>query len=114
MSGKVVGGKSFLSYCEKGVKSVLNSREGGLRDDGGKCTGFISHHEEEWGLVGYGVRAVIMGEFGEGDVLGPRSRVRAAEDPKISFYFLVHTFSLSISLRVVSSGEGEFVTEEFA
>ena len=55
-----------------------------------------------------------MGEFGEGDVLGPRSRVRAAEDPKISFYFLVHMFSFSVSLRVVSSGEGKFITEEFA
>ena len=92
----------------------MDSREGSFRDDGGKCTGFISHHEEEWRLVGYGVRAVIVGEFSEGDVLSPRSRVRATEDPKRGFYFLVHTFSLSISLRVVGSGEGKFITEEFA
>ena len=76
--------------------------------------GFISHNEEEWQLVGYGVRAVIVGEFCEGDVLSPRSRIRAAEDLKIGFYFLVHTFGLPISLRVVGSGEGKFVTEEFA
>ena len=76
--------------------------------------GFISHNEEEWQLVGYGVRAVIVGEFCEGDVLSPRSRIRAAEDPKIGFYFLVHTFGLPISLRVVGSGEGKFVTEEVA
>ena len=76
--------------------------------------GFISHHEEEWQLVGYRVRAVIVGEFGEGNVLGPRSRVRATEDPKISFYFLVHAFSFPVSLRVVSGGEGKFITEEFA
>ena len=76
--------------------------------------GFISHNEEEWQLVGYGVRAVIVGEFCEGDVLSPRSRIRAAEDPKIGFYFLVHTFGLPISLRVVGSGEGKFITEEFA
>ena len=55
-----------------------------------------------------------MGEFGKGDVLSPGSRVRAAEDPKISFYFLVHPFSFPVSLRVVSSGEGKFITKEFA
>ena len=55
-----------------------------------------------------------MGEFCEGNVLSPRSRIRAAEDPKIGLYFLVHTFGLSISLRVVGSGEGKFITEEFA
>ena len=93
---------------------ILDSREGSFGDDGGKCTGFISHHEEEWRLVGYGVRAVIMGEFSEGDVLSPGSRVRAAENLKIGFYFLVHTFGLPISLRVVGSGEGKFISEEFA
>ena len=65
-------------------------------------------------MVGYGVRAVIMGEFGEGDVLSPGSGVRAAEDLQIGFYFLVHTFGFPISLRVVGSGEGKFITEEFA
>ena len=59
----------------------MDSREGSFGDDGGKRMGFISHHEEEWRLVGYGVRAVIVGEFGEGDVLSPGGRVRAAEDP---------------------------------
>ena len=93
---------------------VLDSREGSFGDDGGKCMGFISHHEEEWRLVGYGVRVVIVGEFGEGNVLSPRSWVRAAENPKIGFYFLVHTFGFPISLRVVGSGESKFITEEFA
>ena len=76
--------------------------------------GFISHHEEEWRLVGYGVRVVIVGEFSKGDVLSPRSGVRTTEDPKICFYFLVHTFNLPISLRVVGSGKGKFITKEFA
>ena len=92
----------------------MDSREGSFRDDGGKHTGFISHHEEEWRLVGYRVRAVIMGEFSEGDVLSPGSRVRATENLKIGFYFLVHMFGLPISLRVVGSGEGKFISEEFA
>ena len=55
-----------------------------------------------------------MGEFSEGDMLSPRSGVRAAEDLEIGFYFLVYTFRLSISLRVIGSGEGEFVSKEFA
>ena len=53
----------------------MDSREGSLRDDGRKHMGFISHHEEEWRLVGYGVRVVIVGKFCEGDVLSPGSRV---------------------------------------
>ena len=93
---------------------VLDCGEGSLRDDGGKSTGFISHHEEEWQLVGYRVRAVVVGEFSKGDVLSPGSRVRAAEDPKISFYFLVDTFGFPVSLRVIGGGEGKFITEEFS
>ena len=50
---------------------VLDSRDGGFRDDGGKGSGFIPHHEEEWQLVGDGVRAMIMHEFSEGNVLCP-------------------------------------------
>ena len=65
-------------------------------------------------MVGYGVRVVIVGEFSKGNVLSPGSRVRATKDPKIGFYFLVHTFSFPISLGVIGSGEGEFVTEEFS
>ena len=89
---------------------ILDSGEGGFGDDGGKCTGFISHHEEEWRLVGYGVRAMIVGEFCEGNGMSPRSRIRTAKDPKIGFHFLVHTFRLPIGLRVVGSGEGEFIS----
>ena len=84
----------------------MDSREGSFGNDGGKHTGFISHHEEEWRVVGYGVRAVIVGEFCEGNVLSPRSRIRATEDLQIGFYFLVHMFGLPISLRVVGSGKG--------
>ena len=93
---------------------VLDSWEGSLGDDGGKSTGFVSHHEEEWRLVGYGVRAVVVGEFSKGNVLHSGSWVRAAEDPKISFYFLVNTFSFPVSLRVIGSREGKFVTEKFS
>ena len=55
-----------------------------------------------------------MGEFSKGNVLSPRSRVRATEDPKISFYFLVNMFSFPVSLRVIGGGEGKFITKEFS
>ena len=47
-------------------------------------------------MVGDGVRVVIVGEFSRDNVLYPGSRVGAAENLKVSFYFLVNTFSFSI------------------
>ena len=57
---------------------------------------------------------MIVGEFGKGNVLSPGSWVRATEDPKISFYFLVYTFGFPVSLGVIGGGEGEFISEEFS
>ena len=76
--------------------------------------GLISHHEIERRLVGDGVRVVIMGEFRVGDVVGPRSGVVATEDLEISFNFLVYLFGLSVRLRVIGSGEGEVILQEFS
>ena len=80
---------------------ILDSRKGSVRDDGGKSIGFISHHEEEWRLVGYGVRTVIVHEFCKGDVLCPGSGIGATEDLEVGFYFLVNPFCFSVSLRVI-------------
>ena len=71
-----------------------------------KGMGFISHHEVKWGLVGDGMRAVIMSEFGMGDVVCPRSGIVPTEDPKVHFDFLVYPFSFSIQLGMVGGGEG--------
>ena len=57
-------------------------------------------------MIGDGVRAVIVGEFGMGDVIGPRSRVIPTEDPEVSFNFLVYPFGFTIGLGVVGGGEG--------
>ena len=57
---------------------------------------------------------MIVSEFCKNNVLHPGSRIRAAEDPKVSFYFLVDSFCFSVCLRVVGGGEGEFITEEFS
>ena len=93
---------------------ILDGWEGSVGDNGGKSTRFISYHEEEWRLVGHGVRVVIVCEFCKGNVLCPGSGIGATEDPKVSFYFLVASFCFSIHLRVVGGGEGEFVTEKFS
>ena len=93
---------------------VLDGREGSFGNDSGKRMEFIAHHEEEWRLVGDGVRVVIMGEFCKGNVLCPGSRIGATENPKVSFHFLVNTFSFSIGLRVISGGEGKLIAKEFS
>ena len=59
---------------------VFDCRKGSFRDDGGKGVGFITHHEEERGLVSDRVRVVIMCEFSKGDVLSPGSWVCSTED----------------------------------
>ena len=40
---------------------------GGVRDDRRKGTGFISHHEVKWRLVGDRMGAVIVCKFGMED-----------------------------------------------
>ena len=50
-----------------------------------------------------------MLEFGKGKGLRPLVRIIGAEDMKISFDFLIGSFSLSISLGVVGSGEVDIV-----
>ena len=57
---------------------------------------------------------MIVCEFGEGNVLSPRCGVRAAEDSKICFDFLVDAFCFAVSLGVVRGGEGKFVAKEFS
>jgi len=42
-----------------------------VSNDRGGCTRLISHHEVEGGLAGDRVRAMVMGEFGMGDLFGP-------------------------------------------
>ena len=75
-----MGSQSFFLDSEKDVKAVLDSWEWGFGNDCGKEVGFISHHEKEGGLIGNGMRAVIMSEFWEGNVLCPWGRVSFTED----------------------------------
>ena len=76
--------------------------------------GFISHHEVEWRLVGDKVKVVVVHEFHMGNFISPGHGVRSTKDPQIGFNFLVDLFSFSIGLRVVDSGEGKVIVEEFS
>ena len=57
---------------------------------------------------------MVVCEFSEGNVLSPRCGICSTKDPEIGLDFLVYSFGFSISLRVVGSGESEFVTKEFS
>ena len=58
------------------------------------------------------MRGGVMVEFGRGEELCPFSRVIGAEDAEIGLEFLIGSFSLSVSLRVIGSGESYVIFEE--
>ena len=53
-----------------------------------------------------------MVKFGGGKELHPFSWVTGAEDVEIGLEFLIGSFSLSVSLRMVGSGESYVIIEE--
>ena len=53
-----------------------------------------------------------MVKLGRGKELHPFSRVIGAEDAEIGLKFLIGLFSLSVSLRMVGSGELYVIIEE--
>ena len=66
-----MSGEGFIAGGGKSFEVGFYSGDRGVGDYRGKGTGFVSHHEIEWGLIGDGVRAVIVGEFCVGDQFGP-------------------------------------------
>ena len=87
--------------CGKGVKAGFYGMDIGLRNDDGKGSGFISHHEIEQRLISDGARVVIVHEFYQHYVLGPCGRIGSTKYLEISFYFLVQvqdSFCFAISL----------------
>ena len=54
----------------------------------------------------------IVLEFGRGKELGPLVGIIGTEDTEISLYFLIGSFSLSISLRMIGSGEADIVFKD--
>ena len=53
-----------------------------------------------------------MCKFGVRDVFNPCSWVISAVHPQVGFNFLIHTFSFSIGLWVISGGEGKVISED--
>ena len=74
--------------------------------------GFIAHHETEGGTFLSFMNAIIVSEFGEREVFYPRVGIFATVDTEVGLKFLIHAFSLSVSLRVISSREGIRVLKE--
>ena len=73
---------------------------------------FIAVKEGEWRCLSGAMWGRVMVEFGRGKELHPFSQVIGAEDAEIGLEFLTGSFSLSVSLRMVGSGESYIVVEE--
>ena len=73
---------------------------------------FIAVKEGEQRCLGRAVWGRVMVEFSRGEELHPFSWVIGAEDVEIGLEFLIGSFSLSIGLRMIGSGESYVVVEE--
>ena len=51
-------------------------------------------------------------EFGRGEEFRPLVWVVCTEDAEVGFYFLIGSFSLPISLRMISSGKVDIISED--
>ena len=109
MSCKFMSSEGFVLGGREGFKAGFYCGNGGFGNNRGEGTGFISHHEIEWRLVGDGMGAVIVSEFCVGDRFGPRCGIIATEDTKIGLDFLVNSFSFAVRLGMIGGGEGEVV-----
>src|SRR5215471_8538136 len=74
----------------------------------------LSVIENERGLLVSGVRGIIVGKLGDRKPILPVVLMEIDEYSKVLFDCLIHPFSLSISLRVVSSGGILFDSNESA
>ena len=54
-----------------------------------------------------------MDKLHMGDLIGPGTQVGPIEDLKVCLNLLVDTFHFTVKLRMVGSGEGEVVVQEF-
>ena len=104
-----MSGKGFVAGGGKGLQAGFYCGNGSVGDYRREGTGFISHHEIEQGLIGDGMRAVIMCKFCVGDRFGPRCGIIATENTKVGFDFLVDSFCFAVRLRVIGGGEGEVI-----
>ena len=110
-SGRVMGCKSFFLGFVKFGQLFLKGGEEGLPQSGVRA-GFIAVKQGEWGHLSGAMRGGVMVEFCQGKELYPFSQVVGVEDAEISFELLIGLLGLSISLRMVGSGEANIILEE--
>src|SRR3981189_653253 len=73
-----------------------------------RSTSFMTHMrvltvvDHKWRKFCGTVNSIVMGEFGDGKPLNPVILTMVNKDMKILFKFLINTFCLTISLRMVS------------
>ena len=67
----------------------------------------------ERGETRRGLDFVVVRELGAGQPLSPIRLSMIDEYPEILLYFLVHSFSLSVGLRVIGGGKVAGDTDEF-
>ena len=110
-SGGVMGCKSlFLGFVKFG-QSFLKGGEEGLSQSGVRV-GFIAIKQGELGCLSGAMRGGVVMEFCRGKELYPFSRVVGAKDAEVCFKLLIGSLGLSISLRMVGSGEVNIILEE--
>jgi hypothetical protein len=103
----------FLDLLQ-GSYSIFCCGYSRIGDKMGNNMGFVSHDETEWGGILGIMFSVVMDKFRDGEVFSPFFWVIAAVDTKISFQFLVQSFSLTISLGVISGRWGNSVIQSLA
>ena len=73
--------------------------------------GFVTQQEREGGSFHGAIRNGVVVEFGSGEEFHPFLRVVGTKDSEIGFDLLIGSFSFSISLRMISSGEADIIVE---
>ena len=106
-----MGGQGFLSGFIKDRKSSFKGWEEGLPKRGVRVR-FMAIEEGKWRFLGGAMGGGIVVEFGSREELCPRCRVIGTKDTKINLKFLIGSFSLSIDLGVIGSGQLNIVFQE--
>jgi hypothetical protein len=75
----------FFSGLLEVFDLIFCGGDGGVWENMRDASGFISHHEEEWGGIMGVVLSVVMDKFCHGKVLDPIKRCGAAVNAEIGF-----------------------------
>jgi hypothetical protein len=88
----------------EGFEALLYGREVGLSCCGGNGRGLVPVQDFEGGVLSISVVSRVMGEFDEGERVGPGLGVDGAEDRKVGLDLLIYPFGRPICLGVEGGG----------